>query len=208
MLAGCWSSGTSSAVLQSAMTQSRAHPASGTYGYCPPLSGGTGILADGDFSQAEQPGPHGETFFHGQIFAPSWEVTKRAVDLYASDYGYGIDGLCSIDLDGSLVRNPLGGIRSDGFKTTKGQTYILRFLFSGNGYCTPTVKTMKVSVPKLFTQYTWDTSGGNDVQNGDYSPETWNFKAAHTITQITFTSEDPKGSFCGPMVAGLALARK
>ena len=171
---------------------------------CPALSGGTGILLDGDFSQVVDTGTQSPTWYKGQVFAPGWEVSKGNIDFGGStDYGAGLDGLCSVDLDGLYT---VGGIRSSAFHTKGGATYTLSFLMSGNGHCAPTVKHMKVQIDHQFTTYTWDTSSGNDIQNGDWLTETWQFRATKLST-LTFVSQDPKGSSCGVVIGAIAITK-
>jgi hypothetical protein len=40
------------------------------------VAGGTGILPDGDFSQAIDPEQKGPTYKKGYVFAPDWEISK------------------------------------------------------------------------------------------------------------------------------------
>jgi Protein of unknown function (DUF642) len=113
---------------------------------CPAYSGGTGILPDGDFSQGpEPPASDGDSvYFKGQVFAPSWKVTKNSIDFVGSTY-WDIGGVCSVDLDGQEDSNPVGGIKSAAFPTLKKKSYTVTFLLSGNGHCAPAVKTADVS---------------------------------------------------------------
>ncbi len=174
---------------------------SGSYGYCPALPGGTGILPDGDFSQALNPGDHNITPNKGVVFAPGWKVSKGNIDFNGTTY-WDMDGLCSVDLDGDLT---VGGIKSSAFKARKG-TYTLTFVMSGNGHCGTPLKTMKIAIDKQFTTFTWNTSSGYDVQDGDYATETWQFQAK-PLSVLAFTSEDPKGTGCGVVIAGIAITK-
>jgi hypothetical protein len=67
---------------------------------------------------------------------------------------------------------------------------------------------MKITIDRQFATYTWDTSGGNDAENGDYTTESWYFKATGHSAVVKFTSEDPKDSASGPVVAGIAITKK
>lgn len=182
------------AVLQAHHTVSRLS------GSCPPYSGGSGILADGDFSQAPEPSGDGDaTFYKDQVFAPSWEVSKGNIDFLSSNY-WNMDGLCSVDLDGYQT---VGGIEASAF-ATKRRTYTLSFLLSGNGDCPPTIKALKVVADRQFTTFTWDTSGGNNARNGDFETETWKFTAGRLST-LKLLSQDPPGSGCGSVVAAISV---
>jgi hypothetical protein len=194
MLAGC---GGSQALTTPGASLAHVKQAT-NYGTCPALSGGTGILPDGDFSQAKD----SADFKKGQVFAPDWIVSKRTIDLYFPIV-FDLDGLCAIDLDGWQA----GAIKSNAFSTEHGATYTITFEFSGNGGSPPTVKTMRIGIDHQFTQYTWDTSGGYDIQNGNYTSETWQFKATGRFAVLTFTSQDPKNSASGPVVGGITITK-
>jgi hypothetical protein len=208
VLTGCSGSQTQTAAMPQAATNHVLTATSSGCGSqcCPALLAGSGILPDGDFSQAPEPNPsNGGTYEKGQIFAPSWIVTNNSINFYGPTY-WDVDGLCSVDLDGQGSGNLAGGIRSSGFKTKKGASYGVSFFLSANGFCAPTVKTMDIKIDGQFKQYTWDTSGGNDAQNGDYLPESWAFIANGPVSKLSFVSEDPKKSGCGAVVAGIAIA--
>ena len=209
ILASCTASQSGSEAIPQTIAASHARPASGSAD-CPPYSGGSGVLPDGDFSQAVQPGPsqNGDAvFFKGQIFAPSWVVRADSIDFVSSTY-WNVGGVCSVDLDGQQDPNPVGGIRSSGFTTRRGKPYIVTFTLSGNGYCPPTVKTMKIEAAGQFMEYTWNISSGNDAQDGHYTQETWQFTATHPVTRLAFVSLDPTGSGCGAVVAAISVTKK
>src|SRR5580658_4117989 len=95
-LAGC--GGSQPPIGRAAMPQgaaSRMRTAS-TSGDCPALSGGTGILPDGDFSQALDPGDSGPVYAKGYVFAPDWVVSKGNINFDgAGVWGGGLNG-CGI----------------------------------------------------------------------------------------------------------------
>jgi hypothetical protein len=184
-----------------ASVRSTAHPQAD----CPASPGGSGILKDGDFSQSADPG-NDKGVRAGTVFAPSWIVTKRTIDFEGTNpYWVAPYGVCTVDLDGSPGA---GGIKHGLFSTRRGATYTLTFLLSGNGAGPPAVKIMTVKAGKnQFTQFTWDTSNGNDAQNGDFAVETWQFRADRASTTLTFQSEDPKKGSFGPIVAAIAVSR-
>jgi hypothetical protein len=179
-----------------------------TEGDCPPSPSGSGILADGDFSQAIEPQNGGAFGLRkGTVFAPDWIVRGlRTVDFY----GFSIEwtapnGVCSVDLDGSP--GP-GGIRHALFPTRRGATYTVSFLFSGNGGGAPTVKQMTLRVDESqSTTFSWNTSGSNDAQNGNWTLETWQFKARRPMTGLLFESTDPLGGNNGPIVAAISVTK-
>jgi hypothetical protein len=171
---------------------------------CPTAAHRSGILVDGDFSQTTDPGGTFVTYAKGSTFAPAWQVKKHTVDLVGSTY-WNMDGLCSVDLDG---QSAVGGIAHAGFPTRRGAAYTVRFLLSGNGFCSPTVKTMKVRAGNQSTTLTWDTSNENDIQHGSVAEESWEFRARGPMTDLSLTSLDPRRSGCGPVVAALSIARR
>ena len=203
ILVGCFGSqpgvGTPGAVTQNAAH--RVAPQT-SYGNCPQYSGGTGILSDGDFSQAANPGNHNITYYKGAVFAPAWKVSKGNIDFNGTTY-WDLDGLCSVDLDGF---NTVGGIVTNAFSTKKNATYTVSFVMSGNPDGPPTVKKMKVQVGSQFTIFTWDTSNGHDVRHGVFATETWKFTASR-LTAVKFASQDPPGSGCGAVIGGVSVTK-
>jgi Protein of unknown function (DUF642) len=160
-------------------------------------------VTDGDFSGAPDPGGGLPTFGHGSVFAPDWVVTKRTIDLYGSTAWPNLDGLCSVDLDGTPGR---GGIKHAAFTTTPGTAYNVTFVFSGNGACGPTVKTMKIKATGgQTTQLTWDISNGNDAQHDIFTQPTWQFSAKNSATTLSFTSLDTGHGNCGPVVTAISV---
>ncbi len=170
---------------------------------CPVYSGGSGILSDGDFSEAQFPGGY-ETFDSGQSFAPNWTVTgPRSIDFIGS-YWTTPGGLCSVDLDGSP--GP-GGIEHTAFSTTSGVTYKLGFEFSGNGACLPKIKKMTIFAAGQKETLTWNIDDG-DAQSGDFKRNTWEFVADSKMTILQFKSDDPNPGSCGPVVAAITVKQE
>lgn len=212
VLAGC---GGSPAFLNSGMNPvSHVRTQSGSYRYCPALPGGTGILTDGDFSQASDPGSR-QGIPVGTKFAPDWVVSERTIDFYGSDVSWDEPyGLCSVDLDGS-GRTGVGAIRHGSVKTTVDATYTIGFVLSGNTHCAhgqgnPRVKRLLVeavsgsrTIAKVFS---WNTAHNHDAQHGDFAKVRFQFTAFSDKTSFVFQSLDrPAHSNCGPVVAGMAV---
>jgi hypothetical protein len=200
-LAGCSSLGEPSAVpggvAQSATYAARPQT---TSGYCSGNPSGTGILPDGDFSQAME--PNGDQLEkRGKKFAPDWTVKKHDIGFVSSSY-WNMNGLCSVDMD---ANSKTGTIETHPFTTKKNTTYAVTFLMSGDGSCGPTTKTLKVSANGHGTTFIWNTANGNDVQSGYYGLESLTFKANKTTAQVEFASKDPAGSSCGAVIAGAAV---
>ena len=162
-LAGCAANFGSGGPVPGSPAQSYARVSPATN--CPKLSGGTGLLTDGDFSQAAQP-PSTLGFNKGQSFAPAWHVSKNSIDFVSSTY-WNMDGLCSVDMDGGNS----GAIAHKSFATSSGAKYTVTFFLSGNSDGPPTVKTLKLSAAGQSSTFTWDTSGGNDPRHGKFAEE-------------------------------------
>jgi hypothetical protein len=171
---------------------------------CLPYPGGSGLLADGDFSRGVNP-LGGAEFSSGFSFAPDWIVIKGNIDFQGTGDGWAKapDGICSVDLDGSTA----GGIETRRFPTAASATYTVTFLFSGNGGSAPTVKRLDVFVAGHSERLTWDTSGGNDAENGDWLTQTWTFAGTGKPTRLRFISGDPPGSLSGPDVAAVSITQ-
>jgi hypothetical protein len=174
---------------------------------CPKWPGGTGVLRDGDLHDAPEPPPGmSQTFWTGQGFATDWVVTHGSVDLTGNFFQLP-NGVCSLDMDGLSP----GAVAHRPFKTTRGSTYTVAFVFSANGASgckhAPTIKTLKVMAAGQSETLTWDTSGGYDGNDGDYLQESWNFKATESRTTLHFASlDEPRTSTCGPVVAAVTVA--
>ncbi len=143
----------------------------------------------------------------GAVFAPHWIVTgPRTIDFYGFSVEWTVpNGVCSVDLDGTP--GP-GGILHDPIRTRIGATYTVAFLFSANGGGRPTVKHMTVRVDRLqFMQFCWDTTGGNDANNGNWALETCQFKARNPMTSLHLQSNDGGRGNWGPIVAAISVTR-
>ena len=169
--------------------------------HCPAYAKGSGLLADGDFHQAVDPGSYYLTFYKGQRLAPLWAVTVLNVNFIGTKF-WNFAGLCSIDLDG---QSAVGGIKHHAFSTKKGASYALSFLMSGNSDCAPTTKKMKVVVGNRSAIFTWDTSRGHNVRHGVVATRRLKFTASGASSTLSFTSLDPTGSGCGPIVGAVAV---
>jgi hypothetical protein len=187
-------------------TRGNAYIASSSTQMCPAWPSGSGLLVDGDFSQATYPGSSWITFRKGAKFAPLWRVDKHTID-FVGGYFKTPSGVCSIDLDGDFEIGSIGGVTHAAFPTVSRSTYTVSFLFSGNGFGAPTIKTMRVSAAGQSQEFTWNVSSGNDAQNGVFQVESWSFVAAGSRTWLTFGSLDPKRSCCGPVIAAVAVTR-
>jgi Protein of unknown function (DUF642) len=201
LLAGCLGPpATSPSGVLPSMLNVAAHPNSAS---CPRYRKGSGILADGDFHRAPDPGGGYFTFNKGQKLAPDWKVTQLDVNLSGTTF-WNFDHLCSVDLDGESA---VGGIEHRPFPTQNGAAYTLTFLLSGNDYCGPTIKKMKVSVGNKSVVFKWNDSNGHSVENGKFAGRRLNFNAVSASTTLKFTSLDTAGSGCGPVIGAIAVAK-
>lgn len=209
---GCSGAGTSTPFgFQAARRATWTRPATTN---CPPNPGGNGILTDGDFSQAPDPGSW-QGIPVGTKFAPDWVVSERTIDFYGSDVSWNEPhALCSVDLDGS-GKQGVGAIKHAPVLTTVDAAYTIRFILSGNVNCGPSqgnprVKRLLVEavsksgmIGKVFS---WNTAHGHDAQHGDFVTKRWRFAAIGKKTSFVFQSLDrPNKSNCGPVVAGMSV---
>lgn len=202
LLAGCTGSPVTSlpnATRASALTKL---PLAGSP-HCPRYRKGSGILTDGDFHESVDPGGSYLTFNKNQKLAPGWKVTLLDVNLIGTTF-WNVDHLCSVDLDGESA---VGGIAHSPFPTQKGAAYALSFLMSGNDYCGPIVKKMKVSVGNKTVVFKWNVSNGHSAENGKFAKRSLDFTAAGSTSSLKFTSLDTAGSGCGPVIGAVAIAK-
>lgn len=171
--------------------------------HCPKYQTGSGILADGDLHDSVDPGGSYLTFNKGQRLAPDWKVTTLNINVIGTTF-WSFDHLCSIDLDGESA---VGGIEHHTFATQQGASYTLTFLMSGNSYCGPITKIMKVAVGNKSVLFKWNTSGGNSVQYGKVKGKRLNFNAIGSTSTLKFTSLDTAGSGCGPVIGAIAVTK-
>jgi hypothetical protein len=110
-----------------------------------------------------------------------------------------------VDLDGTPGA---GAIEHRDIPTVAGTSYTVGFEFSGNGGGPPTIKKMIVKAAGQTETFTWDTSGGNQASNGDYTAETWTFMATANSTRLEFESLDrpARSAEHGPVVAAVSMA--
>jgi choice-of-anchor C domain-containing protein len=202
LLAGCVGSSVGSSLAGFEPSTIHNLPlASGTH--CPQYAKGSGLLSDGDFHQAKNPGANYLTFSKGQSLAPSWKVTKLNINFVGTMF-WSFDGLCSVDLDG---QSAVGGIAHHSFVTKKGALYTVSFLMSGNSYCAATVKKMKVVAGNKSVLFKWDTAGGHSVQYGKFAHRHFQFTATAPATTLVFDSLDQAGSGCGPVIGAIAVTK-
>lgn len=174
-------------------------------GNCPSLPRGTGLLPDGDFSQ--EWGATVEGIGPGRTLGPHWTSGgPQTIDFigYGDGPWHAPKGVCSVDLDGTP--GP-GSIVHDTVPTKVNQSYTLKFHFSGNGACGSMVQTMVVQAGSQSATYTWDTAHHNDAQHGKWLQETFTFNAVGTSVTPSFTSADPSGGNCGPVVAAITMSQ-
>ena len=200
ILAGCAGFGVQTALTPTQIAQGDAR-AVNPAAKCPAAHGGSGLLADGDFSKATQPASY-TLYAKGKKFAPYWKVSNGSIKLISSTY-WSVGGLCSVDLDAGIG----GAIAHKGFATTANAKYKVTFLFSGNGDGGPTVKSMKVIAAGHSMTFTWDTSGGNDARHGKYAKKSWSFTAVAPATTLKIVNLDSPPSSYGPVVAGFSVQK-
>ena len=173
-------------------------------GSCPAWPGGSGILKDGDFSRAINPGYVRLSIPATTKFAPHWvALGPQTIDFYgnANQFWSAPNGVCNVDLDGTP--GP-GGIQTT-FDAAPATSYTLTFEMSANAECGPTVKEVLLKASGgQSTTLTWDTSNGNDAEDGDWDQESWQFVATKRHMKLSFESKDPEGN-CGALIAAVAV---
>jgi hypothetical protein len=183
---------------------------------CPTNPRGNGILTDGDFSQAPDPGSE-QGITVGTKFAPDWVVSERTIDFYGSDVSWHEPhAICSVDLDGSGPEG-VGAITHARVHTTVDATYTIGFIMSGNVNCAhgqgnPRIKRLLVEAVgrsgMIGRVFNWNTAHDHDAQHGDFSVKRWRFTAFSAETSFVFQSLDkPYKSNCGPVVAGMSVTK-
>ena len=174
---------------------------------CPPYAGGTGILADGDFSQAPDPGNGSRVFSKRQDFAPDWRVKRGSIWFYGSTAWNGGPGYCSLNLD-AYHR---GTITHSAVRLMLHKQYTLTFLLSGDSACngkrSNSIKALNVKVGEQWKVFVWDTAHGNDVQHGVWGAESFTFEATRPRALIHFRSMDWELNHCGPVLAAMGLVQ-
>jgi hypothetical protein len=180
-----------------------AHKAA-TGALCPANPKGTGILPDGDFSQATDPLDTFNEYGKSNNFAPGWTVSQRTIDLVGSN-GWtpnGFKGYCSINLDGGGA----GAIASAPFPTTKGTLYYVTFVLSGDGSCESKLKKFKIETPDYSEIFGWDARNGQDIQHNVFQAQTWMFVATHSSSRLIFRSLDGTRYLqCGTVIANISV---
>jgi hypothetical protein len=210
-LQGCSNAGSGTAI---GLEASRPTVARLSTSNCPVNPPGNGILTDGDFSQAPDPGSD-QGIPVGTKFAPDWIVSERTIDFYGSGVSWDEPhGMCSVDLDGSGPQG-VGAIEHSPVPTTVGAKYVIRFVLSGNVNCgggqgNPSAKKLLVeAVSKRGTIgqiFYWHTAHHHDAQHGDFLTKRFAFTALNDKTSFVFQSLDkPVKSNCGPVIAGVSV---
>jgi uncharacterized protein DUF642 len=178
--------------------------AAASRGTCPAWPGGSGILKDGDFSLAVNPGNIREAIPATTKFAPRWvALGPQTIDFYGNENPdwSAPNGVCNVDLDGTP--GP-GGIQTT-FAAAPATSYTLTFEMSANATCGSTVKEVLLKASGgQSTTLTWNTANGNDAEHGVWDQESWRFVATKRHMKISFESEDPEGN-CGALIAAVAV---
>jgi uncharacterized protein DUF642 len=175
-------------------------------GKCVAWPAGSGLLKDGDFSLATNPGDIQEAIPAGTKFAPKWvSLGPQTIDFYGNqnpDWS-APNGVCNVDLDGTP--GP-GGIQTS-FTAAVASSYTLTFEMSANATCGPAIKVVLLKASGgQSTTLQWNTANGNDAENGVWDQETWQFAATKRHMVISFESEDPEGN-CGALIAAASVTK-
>ncbi len=96
------------------------------------------------------------------------------------------DGSRPIDLDGSSFPHTNGGV-AQGFATTPGTPYLVRFDLAGNTNNAATLKPMRVSAAGQSQDFTFDINGRSNADMG-WLAQSWSFTAIAATTTLEFRS--------------------
>lgn len=181
------------------------------------------LIRNGGFEENVLSGPI--SLAPGSKAMPGWTVINATIDQqrtidYASSGVYASKGNQLLDLTGNKGR---GGVKSDAFSTTIGDTYTLQFdlgAFAATG--SNVVLDVWINDVK-FTSFTNMLAPG---KNSDWETKTFSFMATDALTSLSFSvSQDPSTNYAGvgldnvivtaggtptqvpePGIAGLALS--
>src|SRR5258708_18344011 len=138
-------------------------------------------ITNGSFETGTDPGVFTTLFAGDSTSIPGWTVTSGSVD-YIGTYWTASNGSRSLDMSG----NGAGAI-SQTLSTVAGHTYTVTFDMAGNPDGSPAIKTLNVDAGGLPSLYSFDVTG-HDKTNMGWEPQTFNFTATGTSTNLTFTS--------------------
>jgi choice-of-anchor C domain-containing protein len=133
----------------------------------------------------------------------AWKVGGVNVDVIHSSYLKSAEGMQSIDISGTAA-----GSISQMLSTVPGQTYTLRFAFTGNpDYLpekpSPAIKQIKVLwEDRLVDEPTFDTTG-HDVTDPGWSYRTYSVTATSDSTELKFVSLTP--GCTGPLLDDVSV---
>jgi hypothetical protein len=182
------------------------------------------LIKNGGFEENVLSGPL--SLYIGSTAMPGWTVINAQIDQQRSaDYGpshgvYAAEGNQLLDLTGNTGR---GGIKSDAFSTTIGDTYTLQFAL---GAFAATGSNVVVDVWINDVKFTSFINMLAPGKNSDWETKTFSFMATDALTSLSFTvSQDPSTNNAGvgldnvivtaggtstqvpePGIAGLALS--
>lgn len=136
---------------------------------------------------------------------PSWQVTTGSIDHVRYEEtcpnlvfpAIAPEGTHLIDLDGVLS----AGSISQSVTLVPGAAYELRFLMSGNDYCGPSVKRLRVNIDGISRDFSY-TCG--PIAPHPFVLKNLVFQAHSTSSTLSFTSLD--GSGCGPLIDRVELS--
>jgi hypothetical protein len=178
-----------------------------TLAFAGPAVADTNPVSDGDFATPVATANSYDTYCaagvsgcttSGSQFGP-WTVTSGSVDLYSAGFfPVPTGGVQSVDLDGSQP----GGISQD---VTLGSNDYQLSVIVGNdiGFCDPNAtKTLTWALGSNSGTVTYDpaTAAGQWVVVNT-SPQSY---AAGTYP-LSFTSDDPAGDVCGPVITDVTV---
>jgi choice-of-anchor C domain-containing protein len=157
----------------------------------------TNLVTDGAFDASPACNCAYTTYSGGSTAISGWTVTGDSVDLVNTYWQQAPGYTISVDLSG----NAAGGLTQT-VPTVAGQHYVGSFWLAGNPDGGNKVKTLYVTLGKLYRTYTFNTTKTSEASMG-WKLVTVPFTASGTNTTLTFTSKE--NSPYGPVVTGLSI---
>ncbi len=155
------------------------------------------LVTDGAFDASPACNCPYTTYSGGSTAISGWTVTGDSVDLVDTYWQQAPGYTLSVDLSG----NAAGGLTQT-VATVAGQKYVGSFWLAGNPDGGNKVKTLYVTLGKLYRTYTFNTTKTSEAAMG-WKFVTVPFTASGTNTTLTFTSKE--NSAFGPVVTGLSI---
>lgn len=160
----------------------------------------TGLVVNGDFEVPEDVEVNGLIRIADNTFLHGWVLVDGDVEVVSAAIWQPASGQRSLDLSGSSA-----GTIQQNIPTEIGQTYELRFAFSGYPSPTPREKSMRVEISGQPESFPFSVDSSSFMpENMNWEYKTITFTAVDTITVITFRSEIETNT--GPLIDDVSVS--